>query len=70
MLLVAIGIFVVLAYYLLKFLRDVVESIGVSMIEVGSLTPIFANSLSVNIVFGLVLMLGMLIYVSFRKIKV
>lgn len=70
MLLLAILLFSIISYYLLKFLRDAIDSFGVSMIEVGSLTPIFTNSLSVNLVFGLVLMLGMLLYVSVRKIKV
>lgn len=70
MFVISLGIYTAITYYLLQFIRDAIDSFGISMVEVGSLRSIMVDSLSVNIIFGLVLILVTLMYVAFNKIKV
>lgn len=70
MLIVSILFYGVVAYYLLIFIRDTINSFGVNLIEIGSLQEIFLNSFGVNILFGIIIMISTLMYVVINKMKV
>src|SRR5699024_4240516 len=63
MLIVSILLYGVVAYYLLIFIRDTINSFGVNLIEIGSLQEIFLNSFGVNILFGIIITISTLMYV-------
>lgn len=70
MLIVSILLYGVVAYYLLIFIRDTINSFGVNLIEIGSLQEIFLNSFGVNILFGIIITISTLMYVVINKMKV
>lgn len=70
MLILSILLYGVVAYYLLIFIRDTINSFGVNLIEIGSLQEIFLNSFGVNILFGIIITISTLMYVVINKMKV
>lgn len=70
MLIISILLYGVVAYYLLIFIRDTINSFGVNLIEIGSLQEIFLNSFGVNILFGIIITISTLVYVVINKMKV
>lgn len=70
MLILSILLYGVVAYYLLIFIRDTINSFGVNLIEIGSLQEIFLNSFGVNILFGIIITISTLVYVVINKMKV
>lgn len=70
MLIISILLYGVVAYYLLIFIRDTINSFGVNLIEIGSLQEIFLNSFGVNILFGIIITISTLMYVVINKMKV
>lgn len=70
MFILAIMLYSVATYYLLTFIREAIGSLNIGLIEVGSLQGIFLDSLGVNILFGLLIIIGTLSYVTITKVKV
>lgn len=57
-------------YYLLVSLRSIINSLNIDVLQVGSLRELYLTGSVVSLGIGVVFVLFMVMYVSFRKIKI
>lgn len=57
-------------YYLLTSLRSLIESLNISVLQVGSLREVYMTGGIVSLVVGILFLVLMVTYVSFRKIRI
>lgn len=57
-------------YYLLVSLRSIINSLNIDVLQVGSLRELYLTGSVVSLGIGVVFVLFMVMYVSFRKVKI